>query len=48
MVRELVLDAFWRCVAPLLPPPRPKEKLGRPRADDRAALKAVVFVLRAC
>ncbi len=46
MVRELVPDAFWQCVAPLLPPPRPKKKLGRPRADDRTALEAMVFVLR--
>ncbi|NPD21839.1 IS5 family transposase [Corallococcus exiguus] len=46
MVRELVPDAFWQRVAPLLPPPRPKKKLGRPRADDRAALEAIVFVLR--
>nr|WP_255651332.1 IS5 family transposase [Corallococcus sp. AS-1-12] len=30
----------------MLPPPRPKKKLGRPRADDRAALEAIVFVLR--
>ena len=46
MVRELVPDAFWQRVVPLLPPPRPKKKLGRPRADDRAALEAIVFVLR--
>ncbi|MBZ4334088.1 transposase [Corallococcus sp. AS-1-12] len=46
MVRELVPDAFWQRVAPLLPPPRHKKKLGRPRADDRAALEAIVFVLR--
>ena len=46
MVRELVPDAFWQRVAPLLPPPRPKKKPGRPRADDRASLEAIVFVLR--
>ncbi|WP_141333175.1 IS5 family transposase [Myxococcus sp. AB025B] len=46
MVRELVPDAFWQRVGPLLHPPRPKKKLGRPRADDRAALDAIVFVLR--
>ncbi|MBZ4395350.1 transposase [Myxococcus sp. AS-1-15] len=44
--RELVPDAFWQRVAPLLHPPRPKKKIGRPRADDRAALEAIVFVLR--
>jgi len=46
MVRELVPDAFWQRVAPLLPAPRPKKKQGRPRADDRAALEAIVFVLK--
>lgn len=46
MVRELVPDAFWQRVAPLLPAPKPKKKSGRPRADDRAALEAIVFVLR--
>ncbi|WP_371878243.1 IS5 family transposase [Myxococcus landrumensis] len=46
MVRELVPDALWQRVAPLLPPPRPKKKMGRPRADDRAALEAIVFVLK--
>ncbi|NNB96261.1 IS5 family transposase [Corallococcus exiguus] len=33
-------------MAPLLPLPRPKKQLGRPRTDDRAALEAIVFVLR--
>ncbi|WP_141621456.1 transposase [Myxococcus sp. AB036A] len=46
MVRELVPDAFWQRVAPLLPAPKPKKKSGRTRADDRAALEAIVFVLR--
>ncbi|WP_147445451.1 transposase [Corallococcus aberystwythensis] len=46
MVRELVPDAFWQREASLLSPPRPKKKLGRPRPDDRAALEAIVFVLR--
>ncbi|MFP2934751.1 IS5 family transposase [Pyxidicoccus sp. 3LG] len=47
MVRELVPDALWERVAPLLPVPK-KKKLGRgrPRASDRAALEAIVFVLR--
>lgn len=45
MARELVPDALWERVAPLLPSPK-KKKPGRPRADDRAALEAIVFVLR--
>jgi transposase len=45
MARELVPDALWERVAPLLPAPK-KKKPGRPRADDRVALEAIVFVLR--
>lgn len=45
MARELVPDALWERVAPLLPTPK-KKLFGRPRADDRAALEAIVFVLR--
>jgi transposase len=47
MVRELVPDGLWERVAPLLPVPKKKEcGRGRPRANDRAALDAIVFVLR--
>jgi transposase len=47
MARELVPDALWERVAPLLPVPKKKKSgRGRPRADDRAALEAIVFVLR--
>lgn len=47
MGRELVPDALWELVAPLLPVPKKKKSgRGRPRADDRAALEAIVFVLR--
>ncbi|WP_407667183.1 transposase [Myxococcus qinghaiensis] len=46
MVRGLAPDAFWERVTPLLPPPRPKKKLGRPQADDRAAMEAIVVVLQ--
>jgi transposase len=46
MARELVPDDLWERVAPLLPAPKKKKRLGRPRADDRAALEAIVFVLR--
>lgn len=45
MAREFVPDALWERVAPLLPAPK-KKKPGRPRADDRAAFEAIVFVLR--
>ena len=47
MVRELVPDGLWERVAPLLPMPKKKKHgRGRPRVDDRAALEAIVFVLR--
>ena len=47
MVRELVPDGLWERVAPLLPVPRKKKHgRGRPRVDDRAALEAIVLVLR--
>lgn len=36
-------DAQWEAVRPHLPPP---SVTGRPRADDRAALGAILFVLR--
>jgi transposase len=45
MARELVPDALWEGVAPLLPVPQ-KKKPGRLRADDRAALEAILFVLK--
>lgn len=46
MARDLVPDALWERVAPLLPVAKKKKKPGRPRAEDRAALEAIVFVLR--
>ncbi|ADO75225.1 Transposase [Stigmatella aurantiaca DW4/3-1] len=46
MVRDLVPDALWERVVPLLPAPKKKKKPGRPRVDERAALEAIVFVLR--
>ena len=46
MARDLVPDALWERVAPLLSVPKKKKKPGRPPVDDRAALEAIVFVLR--
>lgn len=42
----LVSDELWAAVAPHLPARPPSPKGGRPRADDRAALAGVLFVLR--
>jgi transposase len=39
-------DRLWERVRPLLPPPTPRPKGGRPRADDRACFEGIVHVLR--
>ena len=48
VIDDLVPDALWQRVAPLLPVPpvRRYRYPGRKRADDRAALAGIVFVLR--
>src|SRR5437867_2048514 len=45
MAKELLPDAFWARIAPLLPPEPPKPKSGRSRVSDRAALTGILFVL---
>ena len=45
MARELLPDALWAEIQPLLPPEPPKPKGGRPRLPDRAALTGILFVL---
>ena len=44
MAKELLPDALWARIAPLLPPEPPKPKGGRPRVSDRAALTGILFV----
>ena len=46
MAKELLPDALWARIAPLLPPEPPKPKGGRPRVSDRAALTGILFVLK--
>ena len=46
MAKALVSDELWAVVAPLLPPPRPRPKGGRPPVDDRKALAGILFVLK--
>ena len=46
MTKPLVTDELWALVEPLLPEEPPEPKGGRPRADDRAALTGIVFVLK--
>jgi transposase len=48
VIDDLVPEALWERVAPLLPAPpaRRYRYPGRKRADDRAALAGIVFVLK--
>jgi transposase len=46
MARPLVPDDLWAVIEPLLPPPRPRPKGGRPPIPDRAALTGILFVLK--
>ena len=46
MAKELLPDALWAGIAPLLPPEPPKPKGGRPLVSDRAALTGILFVLK--
>lgn len=43
MPRHQLTDAQWDCIAELLPPPA---KTGRPRADSRQVMNAILWVLR--
>jgi len=38
MAAELVSDALWSLIGPLLPASAPKPQGGRPRVSDRACL----------
>jgi putative transposase len=39
-------DALWAQMGRVLPPPKAKQKDGRPRMDDRQAMTAILYVLR--
>jgi putative transposase len=41
-----ISDEFWKKVEPLLPPPKPKKKSGRPRKEDRKIMNAIFYILR--
>jgi transposase len=45
MARPLLPDDLWDEIAPLLPPPRPRTKGGRP-TKNQVALTGILFVLR--
>lgn len=46
MAKQLVDDALWQIVEPLLPPPARTSERRRPRLSDRAALTGIWFVLK--
>jgi transposase len=47
MAKELLPDALWHEIEPLLPPhPPPSPKGGRPPVGDRDALSGILFVLK--
>ncbi len=45
MAKEIVSDELWAVVEPLLPPPKPRPKGGRPPIPDRKVLTGILFVL---
>ena len=46
MAKPLLTDELWEVIEPLLPPPPPKPRGGRPRISNRAALTGILFVLK--
>jgi transposase len=46
MAKALVSDELWAEIEPLLPPPKPRPKGGRPPVSNRAALAGILFVLK--
>ncbi len=46
MARPLLTDEFWDIIEPLLPPPKPRPKGGRPPIPNRNALTGILFVLK--
>ena len=44
MAKPLLDDALWELIEPHLPR-RARQKTGRPRVPDRAALTGIIFVL---
>ena len=46
MAETLLPDDIWDQIRPLLPPHSAQPKGGRPYADDRACLRAILFIAR--
>ena len=45
MAKPILSDELWSVIEPLLPPPKPRPKGGRPPIPDRAVLTGILFVL---
>jgi putative transposase len=41
-----ISDIIWNRIIPLLPTPKKKKKVGRPRMNDRKVMSAIFYVLR--
>lgn len=46
MAKPLLTDDLWAIIEPLLPPPKPRPKGGRPPIPNRNALTGILFVLK--
>ena len=46
MAREILPSELWERIDPLLPPPTPKPKGGRPPVPNQSALRGILFVLK--
>ena len=46
MAEALLPDEIWDEIKPLLPPHPPRPKGGRPPADDRDCMRALLFITR--
>ncbi len=45
MAKEIISDELWAVIEPLLPPPKPRPKSGRPPIPDRKVLTGIWLVL---
>src|SRR3989304_5970800 len=46
MAKPLLTDELWEIIEPLLPPPQPRPKGGRPPVPNRQVLTGILFVLK--
>lgn len=46
MGKPLLTDELWELIEPILPPPKPRPKGGRPPVPHRNALTGILFVLK--